>query len=321
VDADDEDTLTGNDPLPPYLRIAEALRGEITDGLFPVGRRIPSQAELEERFGVSRPTVQRALQELRKDGYIDNRRGRAAEVLAWDKRDGHERRADRNGHDGTDGADGQAVRSPVEPERALEALTTYVAAAFEEREVTIDAYSLTSETLSGTLAAPVQAVMLGELNPVSIRVRLLLPAQDTTLALPRMVDNPDDGRPLRRQRQLARAHTIALRSTFTRLSDVRPDIENSIEFRTVPVTPMQKLYLLNTRVALSGYYRVLQRPVTFGDGQRDEIYDVLGVNTMLFLHRRDPEHPQSSDSQFVAESQAWFDALWESIAEPVTPFE
>ncbi|MYS22621.1 hypothetical protein GA0115240_142524 [Streptomyces sp. DvalAA-14] len=254
---------------------------------------------------------------LRKDGYIDNRRGRAAEVLARDQRGG---RDEHGGRYARDEREGRTAPSPNEPERALEALTTYVAAAFEERDITIDAYSLTSETLSGTLAAPVQAVMLGELNPASIRVRLLLPDQDTTLGLPRMVDDPDDGRPLRRQRELARAHTIALRSTFTRLSDVRPDIENSIEFRTVPVTPMQKLYLLNTQVALSGYYQVLQRPVTFGDGQRDEIYDVLGVNTMLFPHRSDPGRPQSRDSQFVAESQAWFDALWESIAEPVTPF-
>jgi DNA-binding transcriptional regulator YhcF (GntR family) len=307
VDPDDEDdtdgnlTGNGNDPLPPYLRIADELRGEIADGRFPVGRRIPSQAELEERFGVSRPTVQRALQELRKDGYIDNRRGRAAEVLA-------------RGRDG-------GGASPGEPERALEALTTHVAAAFEDREVTIDAYSLTTETLAGSLAAPVQSVMTGELNPSSIRVRLLLPARDTVLALPRVVADPEDGRALRRLRQLADAHTIALRSTFTRLSDVRPDIENSIEFKAVPITPVQKLYLLNTRVALSGYYRVVSRPVVFGDGGSDQIYDTLGVNTMLFLHRSDPAHPHSNDSQFVAESQAWFDALWETIAEPVALFE
>jgi DNA-binding transcriptional regulator YhcF (GntR family) len=292
VDADDEDTL------PPYLRIAEALRGQIADGVFPVGGRIPAQAALEERFGVSRPTVQRALQELRKDGYIDNRRGRAAEVLGRDP-------------------------SPRarEPERAFEALTTHVAAAFEERAITIDAYSLTTETLGGALAQPIQATMTGDLNPASIRVRLLLPAQDVILALPRMVADPDDDRPLRRLRQLVRAHAVALRSTFTRLADVRPDIENSIEFRTVPVTPMQKLYLLNKQVVLSGYYQVLQRPVTFGDGRRDEIYDVHGVDAKLFLNRSDPARPQSSDSQFVAESQAWFDALWETIAEPVTLFE
>jgi DNA-binding transcriptional regulator YhcF (GntR family) len=301
VHEDDEETLTGNDPLPPYRRIADALRDEITEGLFPVGRRIPSQAELEERFGVSRPTVQRALQELRKDGYIDNRRGRAAEVLP------------RGGRGG--------APSDEEPEPAFEALATYVAAAFEEREVTIDAYSLTAETLSGALTPPVQRIMLGESNPSSIRIRLLLPAPDTALAVPRTVADPQDGRPLRRLRQLARGHTVALRSTVTRLSDVRPDIECAIEFKTVPITPMQKLYLLNKRVALSGYYQVVERPITYGDGRQDVIYDTLGVSTLLFPHRSDPANPHAHPSRFVAESQAWFDALWDTIAEPVTTFE
>ncbi|MFC4030183.1 GntR family transcriptional regulator [Streptomyces polygonati] len=307
MDADDEDDeapFTGNDPLPPYRRIADTLRAEIADGRFPVGHRIPSQAQLEDRFGVSRPTVQRALRELRKEGWIDNRRGRAAEVL------------DRGRF-----ADGRTTAFSEEPERALESLTTHVAAAFEEPEVTIDVYTLTTETLAGALAAPVQSVMRGELNPSSIRVRLLLPALDVTLALPLLVSDPEDPRPLRRLRQLARGHTIALRSMFTRLSDVRPDITNVIEFKTVPVTPMQKLYVLNTRTALSGYYRVIRRQVTFGDGQQEEIFDVLGVNTMLFAHRLDPDRPHSRDTQFVAELQAWFDALWTNIAEPMTLFE
>ncbi|WP_329134892.1 GntR family transcriptional regulator [Streptomyces sp. NBC_01476] len=302
MDARDDDTVTGNDQLPPYLRIADVLRGEITDGVFRVGERIPSQAELEERFQVSRPTVQRALQELRKGGYIDNQRGRAAEVLDWD-------------------AQNAVLPAAGEPERAFEALTTYVSAAFEEPEVTIDAYSLTSETLGGALASPLQSVMTGELNPTAIRVRLLLPSQDVTLALPRLVEDFTDDRPLRRLRQLARAHSIALRSSFTRLTDVRPDIVNSIEFRTVPVTPLQKIYILNGRVSLWGYYKVVQRPLTFSDGWQGDIYDTLGVNSTLYMSRSDPANPATNDARFVAESQEWFDALWDTIAEPVTIFE
>ncbi|MDX6355125.1 MAG: hypothetical protein QOF98_2028, partial [Streptomyces sp.] len=248
----DEETLPDAESLtPPYLHIADVLRGEIRDGRYRVGERIPSQAELEERFQVSRPTVQRALGVLRQGGYLDNQRGRASEVLPWD----------------TSAPAAGPAASP-EPEPAFEALGTHVAAAFEEREITIDSYSLTSETLNSALAGPVQSALRGELNPAVIRVRVLLPTQDAVLALPRLVANPDDDRPLRRLRQLSRAHGIALRSTFTGLSELRPEIKISVEFRALPVTPLQKLYLINRRLALSGFYPVKTHPVTFGDGQR-----------------------------------------------------
>lgn len=301
----DEETLPDAESLtPPYLHIADVLRGEIRDGRYPVGERIPSQAELEERFQVSRPTVQRALGVLRKDGYIDNQRGRASEVLPWQSRT----------------AGGGSAASP-EPEPAFEALRTHVAAAFEEREITIDSYSLTSETLNSALTGPVQSILRGELNPAAIRIRVLLPTQDATLALPRLVADPDDERPLRRLRQLSRAHGIALRSTFTGLSELRPEVKVSVEFRALPVTPLQKLYLINRRLALSGFYLVQKHPVTFGDGQRDEIYDVIGLRSILFAHRTDPAEPESRDSLFVAESQSWFDSLWSTISEPVPLFE
>ncbi|WNI17020.1 hypothetical protein [Actinacidiphila sp. ITFR-21] len=194
-------------------------------------------------------------------------------------------------------------------------------AAFETREVTIDACSLTTETLGGALAAHLQRVVLGELNPSALHVRVLLPTRDTALALPRLVADLTDDRPLRRLRQLVRGHAITLRSAFTRLSDVRPDITCSIECKAVPATPPQKLCLLNKHVALSGYYRVIEREVTFGDGRHELIYDVPGVSTTLFHHRHDPERPHSHPSRFVTESQAWFDSLWRTIAETVTLFE
>ena len=37
--------------------------------------RLPSNRELAEKFGVSQPTVVRALQELVREGYLTNRRG------------------------------------------------------------------------------------------------------------------------------------------------------------------------------------------------------------------------------------------------------
>jgi DNA-binding transcriptional regulator YhcF (GntR family) len=288
---------------PPYRHIADVLRGEILDGHPPVGERIPSQVELEKRFAVSRPTVQRALRELRKGGYIDNQRGRPSEVLPWRERTG----TTREQYD--------------EPEAAHTALGTHIAEAFEAPRVVIDVFSLTTETFNSALSVPTQRIRSGELNPESISVRVMLPSPDAHLAIPRTVADPEDDRPLRRLRQLVRGHAIAVRSSLTALSEVREDIAVSVEFRTVPITPLQKLYLINEHTALSGYYAVIEREVLFGSGERDEIYDVLGLAAVLFPFRGDPSAPDSRDSRFVTESQSWFDSLWSTIAEPLTLFE
>jgi DNA-binding transcriptional regulator YhcF (GntR family) len=294
---------SSSDSRPPYLHIADVLRDEIEDGRYRTGERIPSQADLEERFKVSRPTVQRALTELRREGYIDNQRGRAAEVLP------------RNARGRTTGT--------KEPERALAALAAHTAAAFEQRDVVIDTFSLTTETLHGVLSQPLQRVMQGELRPSSITLRVLLPSTHADLAYPRMVADRHDPRPLRRLRKLIRSHVVTLRSTFDALSavadDIRLDLRLSVEFRSLPVTPMFKLYLLNHDTALHGLYRVVPRVVDFEDGSGEgEIYDVLGISATLFPYRRDLGDAESHESKFVQEAQDWFDAMWTTIAEPLT---
>lgn len=299
----DEEDSGANGSRPPYLYIADVLRDEILAGRYPVGQRIPAQADLEERFQVSRPTIQRALKELRKDGYIDNQRGRSSEVLPWKER-----------------ADVSQAQFQ-EPEITPLALRTHIAAAFEEQHVTIDAYSLTTETLGRALTAPLLRVQNGELSPSSISLRLLLPSLESHLAIPRLIADPTDERPLWRLRQLVRAHVLTLRSSFAALAVVRPEIEQSVKVNTVPITPMHKLYLVNKHTALSGYYQVLQQEVEFGRRGQGAIYDVLGISAMLFAYRHDPAEPDSRDSRFVTESQEWFDSLWSTIAEPLSLFE
>jgi hypothetical protein len=89
----------------------------------------------------------------------------------------------------------------------------------------------------------------------------------------------------------------------------------------VPVTPLHKLYLINGDQALFGHYQVVERPVLFGDGRSENIFDVLGIDAVLFPYRRDEREPESADTRFVDQAQAWFDSVWSTIAEPVTLFE
>ena len=58
-----------------YIDIFKRLREEILNGRFLNHKRFPSEEALVRRFGVSRPTIERALRELKRCGLIESRIG------------------------------------------------------------------------------------------------------------------------------------------------------------------------------------------------------------------------------------------------------
>lgn len=64
----------------PYRQLAAILRERITSGQIPVGRKIPSQMELEQESGLSRSTVKKALDVLKEEGLIVSSPGRGMYV-------------------------------------------------------------------------------------------------------------------------------------------------------------------------------------------------------------------------------------------------
>ncbi|MBZ4016411.1 GntR family transcriptional regulator [Streptomyces purpurogeneiscleroticus] len=67
---------------PRHEEIAEELRQAIDGEEYPVGARLPSEAELSARFGVSRGTVRQAVAALTTEGLIGSRQGARRVVLA-----------------------------------------------------------------------------------------------------------------------------------------------------------------------------------------------------------------------------------------------
>jgi GntR family transcriptional regulator len=65
-----------------YSNVAEALKAAIADGDYPVGTRLPAEANLCLQFGVSRSTVRQALAELETAGYVKRRQGSGTTVVA-----------------------------------------------------------------------------------------------------------------------------------------------------------------------------------------------------------------------------------------------
>lgn len=56
-------------------RITDDLRSEIAAGQYAPGSRLPTEVELSERFGVSRPTVRNAIRQLEALGLVTTRHG------------------------------------------------------------------------------------------------------------------------------------------------------------------------------------------------------------------------------------------------------
>ncbi|MFJ3220772.1 GntR family transcriptional regulator [Kitasatospora sp. NPDC086801] len=69
-----------DDPRPPYVQTADALRKEIQDGRLPPGGKLPSARELQDRFGIANSTAQNALRQLKDEGLIYSVQGRGVFV-------------------------------------------------------------------------------------------------------------------------------------------------------------------------------------------------------------------------------------------------
>lgn len=61
--------------------VYESIIGDISEGVWPVGAKLPAEASLCERFGVSRTVVREALSRLRTNGLVQSQKGSGSYVL------------------------------------------------------------------------------------------------------------------------------------------------------------------------------------------------------------------------------------------------
>ena len=66
--------------VPLHSQVSAVLRSRITDGSLPAGSLLPTEAELTERFGISRSVVRQALLALTGEGLVLRGRGRGSVV-------------------------------------------------------------------------------------------------------------------------------------------------------------------------------------------------------------------------------------------------
>jgi GntR family transcriptional regulator len=67
-------------PVSRWKQVAEYLKERILDGTFPAGQPLPSEQQLAEEFGLSRPTIRNAINELKTAGLVEVQRPRGTFV-------------------------------------------------------------------------------------------------------------------------------------------------------------------------------------------------------------------------------------------------
>src|SRR5919199_1570900 len=80
--ATDTSLPVGEEPVPKYFRIKQAVLERIASGAWPLGALIPSEVELCREFGVSRTTVRKAVSDLAYEGRLVVVQGKGTYVAA-----------------------------------------------------------------------------------------------------------------------------------------------------------------------------------------------------------------------------------------------
>lgn len=275
-------SLDLDDPRPPYQQVAASLKAAILTRRFEPGDKLPSQAELAERYGVARMTVQQALRILKDEGLVASRQGSGMFVR-------------------------ERTARPV-------GLRPHIEQAFEKEHVRIDFSGYTAETLHGIVAEPLDKVREGRLSPQSIKIRLLLSDMTRPLAIPVATtgDPASSGGVRERMAEISARHAGAIADAVEELADLGLVPEATVELRVHGSAPLFKAYVVNDTDVFFGYYPVVRHEVRL-NGKRASIFDPMGKDAVMFQYTDDGDR-ESTGSQFVAQTRAWFSSIWDTIA-------
>jgi DNA-binding transcriptional regulator YhcF (GntR family) len=270
-------------------RVLDELRRRMDGGTYPPGSFLPSQRDLAMEFEVSRDMVQRVLRELASEGRIESRQGSGSRVVEVRHLPGSTRKGTRS-------------------RRGL-TLGPLISEAFERPEVTLDVFTLTSETLDLHLLLQAERIRVGVIAPQRIVLRLLLPAETVGLPYPRAEGDADNELLRDRLQSIARRSTGSIREVLRDLSTegLVPSVE--VEIRRTPLVPAFKLYVLNGEEVLHGLYQVIERDLVLYDGREIRALDVIGLGAPLTHHVMDGG-PDAPGSVFVTATRSWFESIW-----------
>ncbi|MFG3294468.1 winged helix-turn-helix domain-containing protein [Streptomyces sp. NPDC048179] len=277
-----------------FRHVSEALRSRLVDGTYQLGAELPTQGELAKEFSVSRDTVQRVMRELGNEGWIESRQGSRARVVKVLQR--------------VQSTTARATRS-----RQVMMLGPLISEAFEQPEVSLDVFTLTSESLDTHIRLQAERIRARAIAPGSIKVRLLLPDPELDLPYPVVRQDPSDHRLRERLHGITERHTESLSAALRDLQADKFVPHVDVQIKHVRLVPTFKLYIINQAEVLHGLYEVIGRNIILDTGEEIDALDVLGLGATLTHHVEDTD-PDSPGSVFVQKMRAWFDSVWDVLA-------
>jgi DNA-binding transcriptional regulator YhcF (GntR family) len=280
------EAIDPDDPRPPSQQIANVLRAAILTRKLAPGEKLPSGPQLVAHYGVAKATVEQAIRMLRDEGLVISRKGSGVYVR-------------------------ERTERPV-------GLRPHIERAFESANVTIDFAGFSGETLHGAIAEPIDKIRAGRLRPDSLTVRLLVPNASLPWSLPASVNGLEDSPAFRkRATKIIERHAFAVVDAVNELASLGLVTAATAKVRCYPAVPLFKLYILNGEQTFFGYYPVREHKLEL-DGETVAIWDLMGKDATLF-HQAKETDIDSTNSQFVSQSQLWFDSIWNSVAQDYIP--
>ena len=271
--------LDPNDPRKRYEQVAGHLRASILTGDLNPGDRLETVTEMAERYGVSKTTVERAVDILKAEHLVIARQGAGTFIR-------------------------ETSTKPA-------GLRPHIEAAFEAESVSIDFIGFSGETLHGAITECLDKVRNGRYRPKSIAVRMILPDTSRPWAVPARQDGTDSPEFRQRHQQTIERYTGGLVEIVDELAQHGLIDSGSVDIRVVGAPPLNKLYLVNDSDAFFGWYSISKHKVRY-QGKTLSVVDLMGKDSEL-LHFNGSQHDQAG-SAFVAESQRFFEAQWDLVA-------
>ncbi len=274
--------LDPSDPRKRYEQVAGHLRASIlTEDLQP-GDKLATVAQLAEEYGVSKTTIERAIDILKAEHLVVARQGA-----------------------------GTFVRTPSVRSTGLR---PHVEAAFEADAVAVDFIGFSGETLHGAMTECLDKVRIGRFRPRSVTIRMILPDTGQAWTIPTKSDGSDSPEFRKRHQRTIDRYAGGLTDTVEELVTHGLIESGSVIVRQFGMPRLSKLYLINGLDAFFGWYATITHKVRF-DGKTIPILDLMGKDTEL-VHFGS-ESPDPAAGLFVSESQTFFESQWDLVATPL----
>ena len=181
-------------------------------------------ADLAVEYGVSKTTVERAIDILKAEHLVVARQGA-----------------------------GTFVR---EPSTKPTGLRPHIETAVEAETVTVDFIGFSGETLHGAMTECLDKVRTGRYRPKSVTVRMILPDTSKPWSLPSKQYGTDSPEFRERHQRTIDRYTGGLGDIVDELVDHGLLEEGSVTVRFVATPPLSKLYLINTADTFYGWYAI-----------------------------------------------------------------